>query len=207
MRSRVGGSPEAEAAEANQAVAQRLRELPCELPPPFDWTDLQRCARRRGRDRLSNGQEDPQRGARRGVLLLTGALTGVAFVLIAAAVLVSVLRENGKGPVPAGADPASVARNDARAGAIGDAEPMLQRAEAAERWLANAPQEGPVVRVSTYLVVTDLEDRIASVDDMLNAERLQSGRPAHVRALQLERAQLVDSLAQVRYAEMLDAGQ
>jgi hypothetical protein len=43
------------------------------------------------------------------------------------------------------------------------------------------------------------------MDDALNAARLSGARPARIQALQKERAQLLQSLVQVRYAETLAA--
>jgi hypothetical protein len=54
--------------------------------------------------------------------------------------------------------------------------------------------------------VAGLEDRIAQVDDLLTVGRLDGGHPDRVVALQRERARLVGSLAQVRYAEFVAAG-
>jgi hypothetical protein len=51
--------------------------------------------------------------------------------------------------------------------------------------------------------VTGLEDRIAQLDDLLSAERLDQAAPARLLALQQERTRLVGTLAQVRYAERL----
>jgi hypothetical protein len=67
------------------------------------------------------------------------------------------------------------------------------------------PRDPAIVHVSTRLAVTDLEDRIASVDDLLNAARVEHRRDAPLQTWQRERARLVDSLAQVRYAESLAA--
>jgi hypothetical protein len=76
----------------------------------------------------------------------------------------------------------------------------------AERWL-NAQPRSAIVRVPTQMAVTQLEDQIAAMDDQLNAVRL--ARPVHgqqLAVLQRDRAQLVESLAQVRYAQILVAG-
>ena len=59
------------------------------------------------------------------------------------------------------------------------------------------------MRVGTRAAVTGLEDRLAEVDDLLTAERIDQAQPAHLAALQQERRRLVSSLAQVRYAETL----
>jgi hypothetical protein len=57
--------------------------------------------------------------------------------------------------------------------------------------------------VGTRAAVAGLEDRIAQVDDLLTAERLEGAGRDRVAALQKERATLVRSLAQVRYAEVV----
>src|SRR5918994_1823235 len=81
----------------------------------------------------------------------------------------------------------------------------LAQAEASERWLARLPPMHAVVRVGAHMAVADLEDRIAWVDDTLSDQSLDVVDPTHFVALQHERARLVNSLAQVRYAETLVA--
>ena len=63
-----------------------------------------------------------------------------------------------------------------------------------------------LVRVPTQMAVTELEDQIATMDDQLNAERLSQSPAPQLALLQHDRAQLVESLAQVRYAQNLVAG-
>jgi hypothetical protein len=86
-----------------------------------------------------------------------------------------------------------------------DAASNTDRAQAIQSWLATLPQEPVVVRVGTRAAVAGLEDRIAQVDDLLTSVRLEGARPDGVVALQQERARLVGSLAQVRYAEVMAA--
>jgi hypothetical protein len=173
-------------------MAQRLRDLPRELTPPFEFEELRRRARSRS---------DALIAARRGVSLYRRAAVAAAVCcgLLAAAVLLSDLSSGGltdgriartePGPLPdlteAAFDP--------------------ERMRASERWLASLPENRALVRVGTRLAATDLEDRIAAVDDLLNAERVGDARAAQLKALQRERARLVDSLVQVRYAESLAA--
>jgi hypothetical protein len=59
------------------------------------------------------------------------------------------------------------------------------------------------VRVGTRAAVAGLEDRIAQLDDLLSEARVEGTQPASLVALQQQRARLVRSLAQVRYAETL----
>jgi hypothetical protein len=70
---------------------------------------------------------------------------------------------------------------------------------------ADLPASQPrIVRADTYLAVAALEDHIASLDDALNVARLREG-PAEVARLERTRAELLDSYAQVRYAELVSA--
>ena len=57
--------------------------------------------------------------------------------------------------------------------------------------------------MGTRAAVTELEDRIAQVDDLLSAERVDQAPPARLLALQQARTRLVGALVQVRYAEAL----
>jgi hypothetical protein len=75
----------------------------------------------------------------------------------------------------------------------------------AERWL-NAQPRSAIVRVPTQMAVTELEDQIAAMDDQINALRLAQPHAQQGAVLQQGRAQLVESLAQVRYAQLLVAG-
>lgn len=79
------------------------------------------------------------------------------------------------------------------------------RVAAIERWLATLPDDPALVRVGSRVAVSGLEDRIAQLDDEISAERVVAARPERLLAIEQERAQLVSSLAQVRYAETLAA--
>lgn len=77
------------------------------------------------------------------------------------------------------------------------------RTRAIERWLAGLPHDPAVVRVGAHAAVSSLQDQIAALDDLLSVERAAGAQPTRLDALERQRAQLVSSLAQVRYAEML----
>jgi hypothetical protein len=62
-----------------------------------------------------------------------------------------------------------------------------------------------IVRADTYLAVAALEDHLASLDDALNVARQLAPRGAEVARLERTRAELLDSYAQVRYAELVSA--
>ena len=70
--------------------------------------------------------------------------------------------------------------------------------------VAAALPQPRIVRADTYLGVAALEDHIASFDDALTDARLRGGT-AEVARLERTRNELLDSYAQVRYAEMVSA--
>jgi hypothetical protein len=166
-----------------------LRNLSEAAAAPYGWQEFQRRARpaRRAARRLLNG----------------GVLAAAAVVLLASAAVA--IRLAGPGSRAVRLVPGAPATaGGAPEGTVAAELPQVRAAEAgAARWLASLPAEPAVVRVGTRAAVTTLEDRIAQVDDLLSAERADRAPPAHLLALQQQRLQLVDSLAQVRYAETL----
>jgi hypothetical protein len=62
-----------------------------------------------------------------------------------------------------------------------------------------------IVRADTYLALATLEDHIASLDDAINVARAYSPRGEEIARLERTRAELLDSYAQVRYAELVSA--
>jgi len=162
--------------DANEAVGRALRALPADDAQPCSWLEFQRR----------------QAQAVRPSPLGTPAIAAAALAVIAVALL-AVWAWLGHGNAAA---PARLAVTAARPADQEDAG-------AAERWLASLPREPAIVRVGTRADVLRLEDRIAQVDDLLTAGRANQAQPAHLVALQRERAQLVTALARVRYAETL----
>lgn len=167
-------------------ISERLRELPAELTPPLSWPQLQQRLIEGGATRLA---------AWRYAVLAAGLAAVVAGTALWSRMIPPDRQSEVDGvqtqlPMLTMPDPQSVAR-----------------AQASEVWLANLPAEPAVVRVGTRSAVADLEDRIAWVDDVLSDEGVEAVNPLHIVALQHERARLVNSLAQVRYAETLVAAQ
>ena len=70
--------------------------------------------------------------------------------------------------------------------------------------VSEVPQQR-LVRADTYLALAAIEDHIATIDDALNDARLYAPRGAEVARLERTRADLLDSYARVRYAEMVSA--
>lgn len=172
--------------EHDQAVARLLRELPGDTAGPYGWDEFRRRA-----------QAAPAAAAR-----VAGLRALAAAVVIALAVLATAIRL-GPGRRPAHPPAAAVAAQVAAPAPEGDASPSERGAAAAQYWLDRLPREPALVRVGTRAAVETLEDHIAQVDDLLTTERAGSASAARLRALQQERAQLVNSLVQVRYAETL----
>jgi hypothetical protein len=69
-----------------------------------------------------------------------------------------------------------------------------------EAILAALP-EARVMRGSTAFTVSQLEDRLAFVDDRLSRITLEPNAPEHAERLWRERVELMNSLVQVRYAD------
>ena len=164
------------------SLARRLRELPDEAAQPYDWREFQRRSGTRAR---------PGQGR-------AGGRAVAAATVLALGVVAVWTRLGGWSPTP----PHHAARAAARP--IPEAaQPLAAHTVAMEHWLASLPSEPAVVHVGTRAAVTGLEDRIAQVDDLLSAERLDPAQPARLLALQQARTRLVGALVQVRYAETL----
>jgi len=69
---------------------------------------------------------------------------------------------------------------------------------------AVAPQPR-IVRADTYFALAALEDHIARVDDEISVARMYAPQGAEVARLERTRNELLDSYAQVRYAELVSA--
>ncbi len=167
-------------------MSDRLRALPTDAQPPYDWQEFQRRAKD-GRTPARAPSWVLPYAAAAALLLLAVGSAALMTHRHATRVLAHVMR-----PVrsPQAGESARVA--DART-------------QATERWLASLPSEPVIVRFGTRVAVSSLEDRIAQVDDLLTAANFENAQPARLVALQQERGRLVNSLAQVRYAEALAA--
>jgi hypothetical protein len=167
-------------------LGQRLRALPDALPPYGYGEFSRRLARRRQR-------RDPAP-----LRLLAAAL---------AVVVVGWVMKHGPESLTAAlamldGTPAAAPSQSAGPASMPVAAPLAANAE---RWL-NAQPRRAIVRVPTQMAVTELEDQIAAIDDQLTAVGLSQSQAGQLAILQRDRAQLVESLAQVRYAQILVAG-
>jgi hypothetical protein len=161
--------------EYQQNIVRRLRGLPQEIRQPYDWIEF----RRRARARLNAA-------AHRRAMHRAYAVTAAAFALVVVGLAAWI--RGRETPMSYRVQPAPA---------------VEARADAAERWLASLPSEPVVVDVGTRAAVAGLEDRIAQLDDVLSEARVEGTQPAQLVALEEQRARLVNSLVQVRYAETL----
>ena len=199
-------------------IARQLRELPAEAAPPYDFAEFRR-------------RSDERSAPQRNVVSWphAAAAAGLTAVVAAMALLGTRGGSNDEpGPAAGGSVSAAVVAGNTRpaaaaaqgdtaihAGTVaavgntstsaGGASALDGDAHAAREWLAHQPAEPALVRAGPRLTVTGLEDRIAWFDDALTDQRLHGANPAQLKVLQQERARLVSSLAQVRFAEALVA--
>jgi len=215
-------------------VRQRLRDLPTERHPPYDWTEFGRRSRERSFARRSPVKwEHAAAAAGITILIASMAILGRGDHQQAAVAAGGAVAP----PISASASPSATAasttdnaivneqandafnamnerfdtaaRERALAASLA-AQAMvaaqlasLRRSQESRQWLEQQPDEPAVVRVGARAAVASLEDRIAWVDDALSDAQFGSANRGGMRALERERAQLVSSLARVRYAQTL----
>jgi hypothetical protein len=184
----------ANAGPLDPQLLQRLRDLPDAAPPPYGFSEFSRRYSRR----RNHATQRPLR-------LMAAALAVVIGGWLLRHGLTPVIGALSTPPdaplaqlAPAGDGPDVPPPLGARA-------PVLLPTSNAERWL-NAHPRRALVKVPAQMAVTELEDQIATMDDQLNAVRLSQTPAPQLALLQRDRAQLVESLAQVRYAQNLVAG-
>ncbi len=176
--------------EQQHNIARHLRSLPQETRQPYDWIEFRRRASRQRTNAYA------REGANKRKYAAIAAALFLIVVGVAAWVRVTrpVTPESIESDAISGRDEPVSAR---------DAASVDARVDAAERWLVSLPSEPIVVRVGTRAAVAGLEDRIAQLDDFLSAARAEGTQPAKLVAVEEQRARLVNSLVQVRYAETL----
>jgi hypothetical protein len=198
------------------ACGDRLRRLPPEMLPPYNWQEFQLRAQKRSQG-AEGGLGWRHMAAAAALLLLVCGIavwgrvgSGGRHLVAEGNSTESSADRMSNAQGPAGDVDAlrelSSAGGDGRPSRVGvdtRAGDAALRSRAIESWLATLPREPVVVRVGTRAAVTRLEDRIAQVDDLLTSVSLAGMHPDRLAALQQERVRLVGSLAQVRYAEVV----
>jgi hypothetical protein len=209
-------------------VRQRLRGLPAERQAPYDWVEF----RRRERNRAWPRRHGVRWGHAAAAAGITAMIASLAFwgsadnrpVRFMPHDVASVPQSASNTPAPQGeaaggadlnaqinerfnaaANQRAQAMSMAAQAAVAAQLAALARTQASKRWLEHHSGEPALVRVGPRLAVANLEDRIAWVDDALTDAQFASVNTGRMHALEQERARLVSSLAQVRYAETLVA--
>lgn len=163
-------------------IAPRLRAAENASGVPYDWAEFQR---RRHRSMLTRVIERNRPAAIAAAVLATLLVTAFPFI------------HSTHKHRPVIAPPRPVALRNAA-----DLQEQA-RTRALEGWLAALPPDHAIVRVGAHAAVISLQDQIAALDDLMSAERVAGAQPTRLDALERQRSQLVNSLAQVQYAEML----
>jgi hypothetical protein len=178
-------------ADLDPELLQRLRDLPDAAQPPYEFSEFsRRHSRRRVRER-----QRPLRLMAAAVAVVVGGWVlrhGLAPVMGE----VTSLTDTPVAQIESSGYPAEAAPP-------GSAHwPVLLPTVNAESWLNEHPRQA-LVQVPAQMAVTELEDQIATMDDQLTAAQLSQSSAQQLALLQRDRAQLVESLAQVRYAQIL----
>jgi hypothetical protein len=174
--------------EALGQLRARLRALP-ELNPPRDlWRTV-----------AVNAVARPPRAGPRwplGVGLAASLVLGIVL-------LVHSMQRPDEGPLR-GTTTDLIAATPAPASSVNGATraELLETSRQLEAALRAMPAAPQVTRAGTALTIAELEDRIFEIDFSLNEPQLD---PAQERALWQQRVRLMDTLMQVRYAQLTEA--
>lgn len=173
-------------------IARRLRTLAEEsIDAPYEWAEFERRRLARPTGSRRDGRNRPAATA------TATAAAAVAAVVVLAITVINLGRKHTPALVPV--DTASHVSDRAEQPATSD----QAHTRAIEGWLAGLPHDPAVVRVGAHAAVTSLQDQIAALDDLMSAERVAGANQSRLDALERRRVQLVSSLAQLQYAEML----
>lgn len=174
-----------------ERLRARLRALP-ELDPPRDlWRTLPLDAPR-----------VPERRAQTSWHWQVGAGIAAAAALAIALVL-NVRQAPDDGPAP-GTTTDLVAATPAPMSSVNGVTTaeLLETSRQLETALRVMPAAPQVTRASTALTIAELQDRIFQVDTMLSEPELD---PASEQELWRQRVRLMDTLMQVRYAQLAES--
>jgi hypothetical protein len=152
----------------------RLAALPEFEPPAGGWEAIQALRR----------QRETVESRRWPIAIAAGVLAAVAG-------LAWQLQLSGR----------ELAGADSTAAAVFAGDSLRVQNARLERLLKALP-EVRVMRGSTAFTISQLEDRLAFVDDRLSSITLEPNAPEHAERLWRERVELMNSLVRVRYADV-----
>lgn len=168
-------------------VRADLRDLPLLDPPPALWRNVMAATA----------------GAQGRAVNRWPVWLGVAASLVlGTALLTAVLQRPDEGPTR-GTTTDMIAATPAPASSVNGVSraELLETSRQLEAALHALPAAPQVMRAGTALTIAELQDRIFEVDLYLSDPRLG---PADERALWQQRVRLMDTLMQVRYAQLAD---
>ena len=169
-------------------LQKKLRQLEDTMPPRAVWQRIEEQAR-------AEGQFAPRVGER--TKWLAGAGLAAAVVLAVLNIPLAPLTESGEQPgvtVPAYSDVAANT-DDMRA-----LNALMVESRQIERNLRALPAQPSLVRASTAVTISELQDQIASIDYLLNHPELQLS-PQQEEIYWRERVRLMNSLLRLRMAQ------
>lgn len=172
-------------ADERVALRSKLRELPDTMPPRAVWNRIREQARAEGLIRSSASRNRRNWFAGFGV---------AAAGLLAAVLLPGIVS-------PPAEDFPVVPRNlPSNTTELSTLQMLMVQSRQLESDLRSLPQQPRVMRASTVATISDLEDRIATIDYQLNDPAVRM--TAEDRELfWRERVRLMNSLLQLRYAQ------
>lgn len=190
-----------------KSIARRLRAAADEsAESPYGWAEFQR---RRQHSRLTRVIERNRPAAVAAAVLAAVAVTAAPFLRSAHEIrssheVASTHEAPSSHEARSGHALASTSAPPGTATRTGLTDRQAQaRTQVIEGWLAGLPHNRVIVRVGTHAAVSSLQDQIAALDDLMSTERVRDAQPSRIEALEQQREQLVSSLAQLQYAEML----
>ncbi|HXS21626.1 MAG TPA: hypothetical protein VN735_10350 [Steroidobacteraceae bacterium] len=185
--------------DLEKIIARRLRAAADEpAESPYGWAEFQS---RRQRSRLTRVIERNRPAAIAAAVLAAVVVTAVPFLRSSheagSSLEVRSRHEHAQTYVPPFVPPDTAVHPR-----MSDRQEQT-RTRAIEGWLAGLPHNRVIMRVGTHAAVSSLQDQIAALDDLMSTERASNAQPGRIEALEQQREQLVSSLAQLQYAEML----
>ena len=173
-------------ADEHAALQTGLHALPDTMPPRLVWQRIREQAEAEGliKDKVSRKRSTWYMGA------------GLAAAALVAAVIMPGLLQDPAEPLPV--VPESVGTSTQVP--LNALQTLMTESRDLETNLRALPDAPRVMRASTMVTISDLEDRIAAIDYQLNDPEVQMS-PEDTELFWRERVRLMKSLLQLRYAQ------
>lgn len=173
-------------ADEHAALRTGLHALPDTMPPRVVWQRIREQAEAEGliKEKVSRKRSTWYMG------------TGLAAAALVAAVMTPGLLQDPAEPLPV--VPESVGTSTQVP--LNALQTLMTESRDLETNLRALPDAPRVMRASTMVTISDLEDRIAAIDYQLNDPEVQMS-PEDTELFWRERVRLMKSLLQLRYAQ------